>query len=347
MHGGDIYRHPIRLDFSVNINPLGLPEGTERVFDDLLTKCRAYPDLISEGLRAAIGNMEEISPEFILCGNGASELFAAIVHAVRPQKALVLTPGFSGYEKALKMETGCRILKVALKKESGFLPDEETVEALDPDADILFLASPNNPTGQLIPEKILKALLDKCLKEKIIVVFDECFEPFVRDYQGQTQSLDLTAAYDNLISVRAFTKIFAMPGIRLGYLVCRNEGLREAISRQLPEWNVSVPAQLIGREAAKEARPFMEKTAAYVAKERAYLAEELKNLGFEVFPGQANFILFRTDLPLYDLLLERGVLIRDCSDYDGLASGYFRTAVRTHEENETFVGILREVVTHA
>ena len=199
----------------------------------------------------------------------------------------------------------------------------------------MFLANPNNPTGALLDWDFLRKILDICREKEIVVVADECFIDFCEDgysLLGETEN------YRNLIVVQAFTKIFSIPGVRLGYLVCSNENILLAIQRHLPEWNTSVVAQAAGMACIKET-DFIKETRAYVKKERQFLETELGKAGFTVYSGQADFILMYDDKPLdkekplYDYLLQRGILIRDCQSFRGLSEGYYRIAVKKHEEN--------------
>ena len=165
------------------------------------------------------------------------------------------------------------------------------------------------------------------------MVLDECFMEFC---ETESSMLPEMEQYDNLIIIRAFTKIFAIPGVRLGYLICSNHVLRERIQRQLPEWNLSAFAQAAGCTCAKQMH-FVKKTAAYVREERKFLTEELKRLKVTVYPGEADFLLIYSEQPLYERLLEKGILIRDCENFRGLKKGFYRIAVKTREENEVLI----------
>lgn len=149
-------------------------------------------------------------------------------------------------------------------------------------------------------------------------------------------------AFPNLILVRAFTKIFAIPGVRLGYLVCSDPLLLGKISRQLPEWNVSVFAQAAGCGCAAQT-VFIEKTAAFIEKERQFLESGLRQAGYKVFSGKANFLLVYSKQPLYDRLLEKGILIRDCENFRGLSKGFYRIAVKSRKENEILLEAIKEI----
>ncbi len=334
IHGGDIYDKQIQLDFSVNINPLGIPERVEEAIYKSVRQCVHYPQINAQTLCEETGRRLGISFENLIFGNGASELFMAVIHALKPQKILIPVPSFYGYEHAALAAEG-EVVFYETKKEEKFLLTERFFKALDADIDLLFLANPNNPTGALLDRDFLRKILDICREKEIVVVADECFIDFCEDgysLLGETEN------YRNLIVVQAFTKIFSIPGVRLGYLVCSNENILLAIQRHLPEWNTSVVAQAAGMACIKET-DFIKETRAYVKKERQFLETELGKAGFTVYSGQADFILMYDDKPLdkekplYDYLLQRGILIRDCQSFRGLSEGYYRIAVKKHEEN--------------
>lgn len=339
MHGGDIYRNRVNMDFSVNINPLGMPDKVETALHRAVKQCREYPDIMAEKLTRAVGGMLRIPKEYLLFGNGASELFIGITHTLRPKKTLLPVPSFYGYEyaaEAVKSE----IIYYLLREDAGFLPGEDFLEALTEEADLLFLANPNNPTGRRVDRKFLRRVLRICGDKKINVVLDECFIEFCGNGYSMLPEI---GRFDNLLVVRAFTKIFAIPGVRLGYIICKNRTLLEKIRKQLPEWNLSVFAQEAGIACTGEAA-YIEKTAGYVEEERRFLTDGLKKSGCKVFCSEANFLLIYSDKPLYEKLLQRGILIRDCADFKGLSKGYYRIAVKRREENEKLLKAIGECV---
>lgn len=342
IHGGDIYRNRTELDFSVNVNPLGIPHAVRQALHDAVECSETYPDIQAEGLRCAVSEMLQVKKEWLLFGNGASELFMAVVHALRPKRVVIPVPSFYGYEYAANA-VSADIHYYFMKEEDGFLPGEDLFLALEETTDLLFLANPNNPTGCKLKWEYLLRLLMHCQRKKITVVLDECFIEFCEE---QESAADVIAEFPNVILVRAFTKIFSIPGVRLGYLICSDLKLRQEIGRQLPEWNVSVFAQMAGAACAKE-QEFRLQTAEYIAGERKILEERLKAVGAsfscKIYPGSANFLLLHCAYPLYDRLLENGILIRDCSNFKGLGNGYYRIAVRTREENERLWKVIGEI----
>ncbi len=348
IHGGDIYSRQIRLDFSVNGNPLGMPDAAVRALRAAIQHVGEYPDITAAALTEAVSLMlsrecgREIPEEYLLFGNGASELFLAVVHALKPRNIVIPVPSFYGYEYVAEA-AGSHIKSVYLPEETAFCPGQELLQALIEDTDLLFLANPNNPTGQLMSPEYLQELLEHCRQRGIIVVLDECFIEFCETDREQPKSLlGKIHLYENLLLVRAFTKSFAMPGVRLGYLVCSNAELREKIHKQLPEWNLSVFAQRAGIACAEQSEKYLRDTVEYVKNERAYLREGLEALGIRVVSGEADFLLLHTTQPIYDRLLAKGILIRNCENFRGLGAGYYRIAVKKHEENEVLLQELKE-----
>lgn len=347
IHGGDIYNNKVNMDFSVNINPLGIPHSVKEAMSDALSYADRYPDMACSGLKKAISEYFtqqgcSIQSEDVIPGNGASELFMAIAHAIKPKKAVLLAPGFFGYEHVLRA-VGCDIGYFLLDEQSDFSPAarlDALMDMLTDDTDIFFIANPNNPTGYLADSTFMKQIIGHCKEKHIYVVADECFMGFC---EKNYSVLSLLCDYDNLIVVRAFTKLFAIPGVRLGYMLSKNDTIRQKVQRNLPEWNVSVLAQMAGEACIMESE-YIKETVSYVSGQRRLLSDGLKKLGFKVYKSDADFILFYSKLPLYDILLNKGILIRDCSNYVGLSQGYFRVAVKTYDENVRLLKVIGECI---
>lgn len=174
---------------------------------------------------------------------------------------------------------GSHIKYVYLPEETGFRPGRELLQELTADTDMLFVANPNNPTGQLMGREYLQELLEHCRQQGITVVVDECFIEFCESGREQPKFLlGEIGQYENLLLARAFTKSFAMPGVRLGYLVCSNAELREKIRRQLPEWNLSVFAQRAGIACAEQSEQYLQDTVEYVKKRENICGKDWKSL---------------------------------------------------------------------
>lgn len=339
IHGGDIYSFkqsfPDRTvwDFSANINPLGMPESSIKALADCGEAVLHYPDPSCQKLKAAVAEYEAVSEDWLLCTNGAADMISRIVWSMQPKTALVLSPTFAEYERSLTA-VGCDVRHYDLHRENGFALNEEIIGAISGN-DMMFLCSPNNPTGQLVQPQLMSKIVESCAEKKVLLVIDECFLDFVPDGDRYSAKRYLEQ-YGNIVIVRAFTKFFAMPGLRLGYGICSDSELLGKIAQAGGEWAVSVPAQLCGIKAVEDSG-YIAKTKEIVPQWREYLEEQLKAVGCTVYPSATNFILFESRPDLGEYLKKGGILLRDCSNFRGLSSGFFRTAVRTLEENKMLI----------
>ncbi len=341
-HGGDIYGSPVTLDVSVNTNPLGPPPGVVRAVVDAAQLLDRYPDPHCRRLVAALADREGVPEEAILCGAGAAELIFSFCAALRPRTALELAPTFSEYAAALAA-AGCRVERCALEEEQGFALTEKLLEELErKNCEVVFLCNPNNPTGRLIPPALLESILALCERRGGWLFVDECFLELSDGGRG-TSLAPLLRPGRRLFLLRAFTKSYAMAGLRLGYCLCGEGALLERMGRQTQPWNVSVPAQAAGLAALGE-EAYLRERRALIQSERRYLREGLEALGLTVCPSQANYLLVKSPAELSGPLLDRGILIRDCANYRGLGPGWYRTAVRRREENRTLLNALGEIL---
>lgn len=338
-HGGDIYRNQIRLDFSVNTNPLGMPDPVKEALHQAVEEAENYPDIRAQALSAAVTEQLQVRKEQLVFGNGASELFHAVLHAIKPSKILIPVPSFLGYEEAAKA-IDCEVIFYEMKKEENFCLTDRILDVLDENISLVFLANPNNPVGNLVEPGLIFQIAEKCRQCDITLVLDECF----MELTGKEQTYSFLKRLDefpNVVVIRAFTKLYAIPGVRLGYLVCE-KNLAEKIRLQLPEWNLSVFAQRAGVAAIKE-QEYIARAVVCIQTQRQFLLEELQAAGCSVFDSDADYLLFYSEMPLYELFLQRGILIRDCSNFRGLQRGYYRIAVKSEEQNRMFAEVLREI----
>ena len=335
IHGGDIYRNHVDFDFSVNVNPLGAPRKVEEALHHAVGLCGSYPDMEAGKLKKAVSMMLAVPEEYLLFGNGASELLMAVVHGLKPKKTVIPVPSFYGYEYAAESAEG-EIVYYIMERENSFCVTEELYKTLTGDVELLFLANPNNPTGNLLGKETLKGILRHCRESGIYVVLEECFIEFAGRAFSMLPEIE---EFDNLILLRAFTKIFSIPGVRLGYLICKKGSALDGIARQLPEWNLSCFAQEAGCACTLQTGYLLE-TEKYIRKERGFLEEGFRQNGFSVFPSMANFILVYSERPLYEELLEKGILIRDCRNFRGLGRGFYRMAVKSRRENEILLAAI-------
>ena len=338
-HGGNAYGYKIAIDFSVNTNPLGIPENVKKAVMESADLWESYPDPFCSELKKKISDYENISSSEIVCGNGADDLIYRIVHALKPKKALICIPCFSEYGKALS-EVNCKIMKYILDERKNFMCDSMLSEKITPDTDIVFIGSPNNPTGKIIPSEVLESVAEKCRKNGTVLVCDECFIDFTENPEKYTLKNFIN---EYCIILRAFTKSYAMAGLRLGYALFENSNLADMVSGSGQFWSVSVPAQWAGISALDETE-YIRKTVGMIKKEREYLIRELSETVFKVYSSDVNYILFKAPCGLDDRLAEKGILIRNCSNYSGLSEGFYRIAVKTHTENEYLISNLRKCI---
>ncbi|MDO5833417.1 MAG: histidinol-phosphate transaminase [Lachnospiraceae bacterium] len=348
VHGGDVYRRAVDLDYSVNINPLGMPPRACAAAKHGVDQSTAYPDWKVEKLRDAVVSFlnrkfAPVAPEWISFGNGAADLIYRLMQVLRPQQVVVAVPAFAEYSVAAE-RVGAQVVPVYLPEadDFSFTPavEAEFIRAIEaaPSGSAVFLCNPNNPDGNVIRAEVLQRIAAACEAHRSWLIVDECFLPFLHSEINYSMVPSLRA-FPHLVILRAFTKIYGMPGLRLGYMLTAAQVLTDAVRATMTPWEINLPAQLAG-VAALEEREFVEKTRALIRAERAFLVQTLPSLPYVekvyVPVSDANFILFRTEKGAPDLkgrLLERSVLIRACGNYEGLDERYYRICVRTHEEN--------------
>lgn len=346
VHGGDWagYRAEFgcdALDFSANVSPLGLPAGVAAAITNALPTADRYPDPLCRELRAALAGAEGVPADWILCGNGAADLIFRLALAVRPRRALLPAPTFAEYEAALQT-VGCAVQRVFLREENEFAVTEEFIDAVTPETDVVFLCQPNNPTGQVTPPALVERLVRRCAECGAVLVVDECFLDFLPDRDAWTAKQFLRDA-PQLIILKAFTKLYAMAGVRLGYALCGDAALLEKMRGAGQPWAVSSLAQAAGLAALQETA-YAGAVRALIAEQRPRMAAGLRALGLRVMDGQANYLLFRATPDFGEKLRRRGAVVRSCANYPGLDAAWYRTAVRTAEENTRLLQIMGEIL---
>jgi threonine-phosphate decarboxylase len=345
-HGGEYSNlEQIRLDFSVNTNPLGCPIKADDVnLENLILN---YPDRECRKLKEKIAEKAGINSHNIFVGNGASEVISLLTAVLDIERALVIEPTFSGYKRALEANH-IEIDTICLNEADGFEFDEKSVNDIENRFNayktekfkaVLFICNPNNPTGKCIKMERIVELLEICKKFDCVLVVDESFMDFVDDGDAYS-SKDYLDKYRNLFIISSFTKIYSIPGIRLG-AGYGDEKLIEKMSMLQPEWSVSGIAQEYGIKLLEQ-EDFIVKTREYIMAERDYLITELQKMGYEVYPSHANFLLCKKeDSNVWEKLAERGILVRDCTNFTGLDKSFFRIAVKRHEENKSLIEELK------
>ncbi len=342
-HGGNVYDYEGEIiDFSSNINPLGVPEW---IFDIIkkvdLTK---YPDIKYRKLKEAISQHVGYSQENIIVGNGATELIHLFVRAFKVKRPLIPSPAFLEYERVVYINGGEPIY-FRLEEDYGFKVNLAKLLSQMEEADSLIIGNPNNPTGQAIIREEIGILLKKAEILNIPVMIDEAFIEFMKDYKNY-EALPLAKEHDKLFVVRAVTKFFGMPGLRLGYGI-GSPSLIQKLEEYKEPWTVNALADAVGREIFKD-EAYIEKTREYVNKEIEYMLYALRKIDYLVaFDTKVNFILLKLRTgrvnDLKQILLKKGILIRDASNFRYLDKSFFRVAIKRHEDNEKLIQALKEI----
>lgn len=333
------------IDLSANINPLGLPNGVDKAIINSIKYINQYPDNFNRKLIESIAQFEDVDKNFIFASNGASDIIFRLPRVFNCKKALVLAPTFSDYERAVKVNGG-EIVYHYLKADDDFKLDNSIIETIEfSSPDMIFLCNPNNPTGDLIEFDLMVEIIKYCSNKNTFVVVDECFMDFYNQ-KGLYSVKKIIRDYKNLVILKAFTKIFALAGIRLGYLITSNLDIIESLYNFGGDWSVSNVAQEAGIAAINNSKNYLIETIKYVDEQREYLEKNLIDMGFKVYKGYANYIFFYGDKSfcIKKELDKKGIRIRHCNNYVGLDNKYYRVAISKLDNNKIFIEKVKEVV---
>lgn len=335
-HGGQIYdANGVAgdwLDFSANINPLGLSERILRTITENLRGVVNYPDPNAAELKCAISRRYDVPEKNLVLLNGAAEFFYLYLNVIRPARVIIPVPSFSEYERAARAAQ-CEVKYFFTNAEENFAIDVNRLRADITPADCVIIGRPNNPTGNLIAlEEILQ------LAQVASVIVDESFIDFI-----DVESVKKFAS-EKISVVQSLTKIFAIPGLRLGFAVVE-ENLARLLNFSKDVWNVNFLAQKAGVAALTD-KDFLQRTRAWLEVEKKFFVEQLNNLrGVKVFSPTVNFILFKHERAkeiLSELRREK-ILLRSCANFVGLDESYLRSAIRSREENLRLFNALEKI----
>ena len=379
-HGGNIYKvfreKNIKeiLDYSSNINPYGIPEGLKKRITENLEVLERYPDPDYVELRQKLANLNKVNLSDIILGNGATEIIFLFMKVINPKKILIVSPTFGEYERALKA-TEISGDTVSLSSSNG---DNKNIEnkkieieyfelkesddfklnignlknQLEKKYDLLIICNPNNPTGKFLKLSETEEILKECNKYDTKLFIDEAFIEFLED--GMKESIINTEENKkNLFVTRAFTKFFAIPGLRLGYGMYFDKELEKKISEKKEPWSVNNIAELAGLTVLDDTG-YIEKTLKWISEEKIYMYEKLNEISrIKVYETEVNFITGKIDEKLFseglnvkilrEKMLEQGILIRDASNFKFLDERFFRLAIKDRESNDRVIEVLREI----
>ncbi len=351
-HGGNLQAAYLRwgrtpaeyLDFSASINPLGPSARVQECIKSKLSLIGQYPEPEGEGLTRNLAQYLGIDNTNLVLGNGAAELIYLIGRMFCQERILLLAPCFAEYGAGIDKPV---LKRIGLNPEDSFqLPIEELSKNIS-SRDLLFIANPNNPTGNLFDKEDLLIILQKARENEAMLIVDEAFIDFVGD---DTHSLRfLACSAHNLIVIGSMTKFFALPGLRLGYAVARSETIAR-MEYYLPPWRINNLA-LVAGHACIEDKEYISKTLKLVKKERESLSRGLQGIGgFKVYPGQANYLLVCiedraiTAQALQEKLGPEGIMIRTADSFHNLSPFHFRLAVRSQEDNNILINVMKKVM---
>jgi threonine-phosphate decarboxylase len=344
VHGGDVYSQIGNfIDFSANVNSLGTPKGVKNAIRAAAGNCSKYPDPFCRELTAKLAMHWHVDSTNILAGNGAADLLFKLALALHPKHTLLLAPTFADYEKAFTT-VNSKFSYYNLVPEYDFAVQQDILNKIVPGIDLIVICNPNNPTGQLTDEKLLLDILKKAQAVGATLLIDECFMEFVSPPDAYSMKSYLKK-YKNLVILRAFTKTFAMAGVRLGYLMTTNTALIDACRVNSQDWSVSTLAQAAGIAALNEEH-YLRITPIYVQEERVKLMAALHKLGIKTFASRANYIFMYVPqiTKFVDKLKVKGFLVRPCENYVNLNENYVRIAVRTKIQNKKLIKAIKEII---
>ncbi len=350
LHGGQLHQIAERfgmpvselLDFSANINPEGPPPSvlsTLRASLNDLSTLTEYPDLQLIDLRLSISRYAGIDTQSITVANGFVPLLNAVLHALPIHRCLLPVPAFVEYRRTLERARVEAVLYL-LSPSANFAYNPATMITGHEDA--ILLANPQNPSGICHSAALLHDLIARASERKMYVLLDEAFI----DYVPECSLTALTNEFSNLIVFRSVTKFHGIPGLRVAYAVA-NPALSPLIGENLPPWPVTTLASR-AVSAALGDLPYADRSRTQNIERRTALQLDLERLGFSVYPSSANFLLFQLpegidpDAFWQDMIVKHGIVLRACTNYEGLSGGYFRTSVRAEEENNRLVRALAE-----
>lgn len=345
-HGGNIVGQGKLIDFSSNINPLGLTAKVKEIIINRIKLINQYPDSECKSARRTIADYLNVGIDNILISNGSCELIYIIPHALGCRTSLIYQPTFSEYALSLKLSGIKTILLFAREKDRFYIDIEKLIKYV-PKVELIILCNPNNPTGFLLKKDLLLSLVSVCQKNRTYLLIDEVFMEFVNEEEKYSLLKEATQQ-KYLLVLRSLTKFFSLPGLRIGFLVS-NRNLLKKISLFQPTWSVNTLAQGVVSKRLFD-RYFIKRTKEYIKKEREFLFNSLQQIkGISPFYPQANFIFCKIQDKRFNArslsarLIRAGILIRNCSNFKGLDNQFFRIAVRKRKENLYLVESLKKI----
>jgi threonine-phosphate decarboxylase len=342
VHGGDVWSCFPVIDFSSNVNPLGPPAGVLGALRDNLWRVSLYPDDSGRELKEAVAEYAGVGEENIILGNGSTEVIKGFAEGfiAKGDHVILPIPTYSEYEYQALLR-GAEITYLSPRGDLSFSV-EGILSAIEEKPRALFLCDPNNPTGKTLRKHELRRVLEAAHEEEVLVLLDEAYIEF-----ADRPCFQEAAEYENLLVSRSLTKFFALPGLRLGYGI-GSQKIVALLERLRIPWNVNALAQVAGIEALKD-KGFAETSRRFVKAEREFLRSKVEGIGLATVASDTNFFLINlggriASAELKARLLDKKILIRDCSSFKGLGEDYIRVSVKQREENLRLIRELKRVM---
>ncbi|PKM93399.1 MAG: threonine-phosphate decarboxylase [Firmicutes bacterium HGW-Firmicutes-1] len=337
------------INFSSNVNPLGLSESIKTYLPQKIELIASYPDRNYLSLRCAIGNYIHMDSENIIVGNGSTELISLCIKAISPKKSLIIGPTYSEYEREVGLCGGSSAYYPLQEKNEFEIDIMHLKNSLTTDLDLLVICNPNNPTSTAITTSVMKEILIDCKKKNIFVLIDETYVEFVHDVNN-VSAVQLVHDHDNVMVIRGVSKFFAAPGLRLGYAVCSSRSHILNIERQKNPWTINALAAFAGELMLMD-KEYILKTHQHIADERKKIVTTLSKWDFVKFIDPvANFVLVKilnesfNASKLFNALLERKLMIRDASSFPFLDEQYFRFCFLHSAQNDLLLKSIEEIL---
>jgi threonine-phosphate decarboxylase len=356
-HGGNVwevsekYKIPVDqiIDFSISTNPLGVPEKAVESIRQHLNLIHHYPDPDHEWLLEALAESVGVAPDNVVVGNGSTELIYLFneVFLEDGYEAVIPVPTFSEYKAAIERFGGNMTLIKCDSANNFKLNLEELKKSVTKKTRIIFLCNPNSPAGWLYEKGDILQIIKFAADENVLVFVDEDYIDFVDDSKRYSMA-EYVNDYTNLFVLRSLTKFFGLAGVRIGFGV-GSPDLVNVLKRVIMPWSVNSLAMFAAAEAVKDIE-FIKKSRLLILNSKRQMLEMLKTIPWlKVYPSETNFLLIEiirkdlTSTQLAEGLAKKGLLIRDCKDFDGLNNRFFRVAVRRPEENRKLVEQIKSV----
>ena len=348
-HGGYFGKEKL-VDFSVNIPPIPYDAAYRTLLIDHIGKLQKYPELSGDETKKALSLRLGYEKEHLILGNGATELIYLFARTQGMKKALILEPTFTEYKRALNTYH-VEILRYDLTLSNPEKIDTEKIinQINSESIELLVICNPNNPTGHLYKIEDLQAILEGVKVPTFKLFIDESFIDFVSTAYQRTydEAMKALMKKHTIFLLRSMTKTFSVPGLRIGYGI-GNPGLIQEMYKYKEPWSLNTFA-LVSMPYFLDQKEQIEAVNTWSMQENAFMAEGLQNIkGLKLIKGEANYHLIEIEnmsgKAFFDKMIEKGIYLRTCLDFEGLGEQFFRIALRQHEENQWFLTQLADVL---